>query len=146
MSAASLILDDTGELPASFGGQGQIRVIASDGVNTGMDTLTGLSVEPHAPQTFINSPTDQQIIRPGQQVLLEGMAIDIEDGNLSGSALVWDIDGVPAGEGELLVLPDLARGRYTLTLTATGSDGLSASASVEFFVADELVYLPLISK
>ena len=146
MSAASLTLDDTGELPASFGGQGQIRVIASDGVNTGMDTLTGLSVEPHAPQTFINSPTDQQIIRPGQQVLLEGMAIDIEDGNLSGSALVWDINGAPAGEGESLVLPDLAHGRYTLTLTATGSDGLSASASVEFFVADELLYLPLISK
>jgi len=134
---------DTVALPGS--GQARLRVLVSDGVNTGQATTLPFTVELKPPQTAITLPADGQIYAPGDPVTLIGAAWDQEDGTLTGTALLWsDSVSGTVGSGEELVIPQLAEGRHTITLTATDSDGMTGTTSVHIRVGYYQVVLPLV--
>lgn len=152
---SSDITESTVSLDASWvpgSDEGLLRVIASDGVNTAQDTSDGVfSVPDKKPQVQILSPPDGALFVPGQAVGLEGLAIDLEAGSLTGDDLVWrsDIEGL-LGTGELLHVTDLALGTHRITLTATDPHGSKGTAAVtihlveEFAVSETNTYLPLV--
>ena len=127
--------------------QALIRVIASDGVNTGADTSdASFTVARKAPEAYLLSPEEGDVLRPGAEVELAGLASDPEDGPLGDDALVWasDRQGV-LGTGRHLALTTLQPGAHTLTLTATDSDAMTGTASVTIYVGYP-VWLPLMRR
>ena len=75
-----------------------------------------------------------------------GYAYDLEDGILKGIALQWSssLDGVLGSGTELMTL--LSAGMHAITLTATDSDGMFDTATLQVVVKDThtTVYLPII--
>lgn len=137
----SLALDDTSNLPGSS--DARIRVIAGDGISTGMATSSAFTLEPHAPWAIIQAPAGGAVSPVHEPVLLEGYGLDPEEGLLtSGNALSWQVAGPDgaAGNGESVSLTGLAPGAYTATLTATDGDGRSATASANFVISPKRVY------
>ncbi len=130
--------------------QALLKVIASDGVNTGEDVSDAVfSVPGSAPLSVITSPQDGTFSAPGKLVVLEGVGLDMEEGTLRGNALQWtsDRDGA-LGTGEELALHNLSTGHHRITLTATDSDGMSGQAAVDIVIgyATEHVYLPALMR
>jgi hypothetical protein len=89
-----------------------------------------------APQAEILAPVDQssgapRTVTAGTSVTFTGSANDVEDGPLSGAALVWtsNVDG-SLGTGSSFARTDLAPGMHTVTLTVTDSDDNEAKATV----------------
>lgn len=86
-----------------------------------------------------NSPPDVQIVTPapdstfgtGDFLTFEGSVRDAEDGVLTGDALQWtsNING-PFGTGPSVTTDQLRPGRHTITLTATDSEGATASVAI----------------
>lgn len=137
---------DPANLPGTT--QGKLRVLASDGVNTGVGASDGVFTIPDkAPMAHIASPAAGARYIPGQPVALIGQAMDVEDGGLTGGALQWtsSLNGA-LGAGEMLHVTDLPSGFHTITLTAQDRGGHHVAASVTILVADldEKLYLPLL--
>lgn len=88
-----------------------------------------------APDVTISSPPDGGTSVVGEAVTFSGEANDLEDGPITGSALVWtsDLDG-PIGTGAEFSRDDLSGGFHEITLTATDSEGASGEASITFGV------------
>jgi len=76
------------------------------------------------------------------------MGFDLEDGPLADSHLSWhsDRDGA-LGTGQLIEA-NLSRGLHNITLTATDSVGLTATATIQVIVDGSLtrLYLPSIQR
>ena len=110
-------------------------MIASDGANTGQDQSdAAFSVSKKPPQIYITNPTGG-MVPPESAVLLEGLGIDLEDGNLADSDLQWSSNKDGAlGSGASLIVSKLGLGLHTITLTGKDSDGNSVTASVQVFV------------
>jgi hypothetical protein len=110
------------ELPGSSNGA-LIKVLASDGVNTGTDTSESFSVSKKLPTVEITLPDDNQILPADKPNFFEGYGYDLDDGVLPGDAHIWssNIDG-EIGAGYEIVLSDLSKGRHNITLTVTDSD------------------------
>ncbi len=127
---------DTGWLAGTT--QGVIRVIASDGFNSGQDDSDGFfTVGNKAPEVILQSPAENQMFTGVQQVFFEAMAYDIEDGPLSGANLVWrsDVDGVlGTGEKTNLEATDLTEGSHLITVEATDSNGASTTRATTVLV------------
>ena len=127
------------------GGSGaKVRVLTTDGVNTSADESDApFTVGRKGPQAFILSPEGDGIIKPGTPLLLQGYAYDLEDGTLGESALRW----TSSQDGDLgtgsQVLVSLSPGQHVITLTATDSDGNTATATINVFGGYK-TYLPLI--
>jgi hypothetical protein len=87
------------------------------------------------PSVVMDSPADQTVFDEGEVVTFEGSADDVEDGELTGSSLVWrsDVDG-QLGTGETLTRSDLSPGPHLVSLTARDSDGNTATASADVLV------------
>jgi hypothetical protein len=127
--------------------QALVRVIASDGLNTDSDVSDApFTVAPKAPMAFILAPEDQQVFRLGSIVQFDGIATDVEDGPLDGTTFVWssDLQGV-IDSGATMSTDSLLPGWHTITLTATDSDGMSASTTISVLIGGRL-YLPLIRR
>jgi hypothetical protein len=137
---------DAGHLPGSE--TALLRVVASDGVNTGhADSAGTFTVEGKPPEPLILYPVDGSSSPPGRPVILEGSGTDMEDGPLVDDALfTWssDLEG-ELGVGRELYFDDLAPGQHTITLEVADSDGFVAQASVSIFIGHP-VYLPVILK
>jgi len=121
---------DTNEVGG--GEQLRVRIVATDGINTAWDDSDGsVQIGRKSPSGQIASPSEGTAFARPEAVLLLGRGIDLEDGELRGEALVWrsDRDGV-LGTGNHVVTRSLSRGRHILTLTATDSDGGTATTSV----------------
>ena len=103
---------DTSTLPG--GTNAFVRILASDGVNTGQADAGPFVVAGKEPTALINSPADGAIYAPGQTVMLVGDGFDLEDGSLPDGRLVWssDRDGV-LGTGRTLERADLSEGTHT---------------------------------
>lgn len=88
-----------------------------------------------APDVTISSPPDGGTSTVGETVTFSGEANDLEDGPITGDALVWtsDLDG-PIGTGAEFSRSDLSGGFHEITLTATDSEGASGTATVTFGV------------
>lgn len=117
---------------------GMFEVIASDGFHSASDTTDGpLTLPNNGPAVIITGPADWTTYVGTQMVFLDGLAYDQEDGSLDDAALVWssDVDGI-LGSGETLsvIAADLTEGQHTITLTASDSDGLSASETVTIYI------------
>jgi hypothetical protein len=123
-----------------------VRVVASDGVNTGQDQSDApFTVSKKSPQIYITNPTGG-VVPPETAVSLEGLGIDLEDGNLEGSDLQWSSNKDGAlGSGASLIVPKLSLGLHTITLTGKDSDGNSVVASVQLYVGYR-IYLPVIQR
>lgn len=126
------------------GSQARIRVTVSDGINTAEATSAAFVVGNKPPEVFIESPSPGARYVWGTNVTLYGSAYDLQDGWLrSDAALVWssDLDGV-LGSGEVLNLHSLSAGQHTITLSATNSLGLTATADVVVTISNWL-YIPI---
>ncbi|MBI5567606.1 MAG: hypothetical protein HY870_22095 [Chloroflexi bacterium] len=147
---ANLAVGNTVSLPlTNFGGvpgnttQARIRILVSDGYNTTIVTSPRFTVANRAPQPRIAAPLSDHAFTAADAVLLDGSAMDAEDGPVTEAQLRWSLDGTDLGAGSTLSLRPLAAGDHTLTLTATDQMSRSNSTSVHFTVAP--VSPPLVS-
>jgi len=122
----------------------RFRVLATDGLNTGLDeTDEAITIPNQAPQVTILNPAPGGIYPPGSLVVLTGMATDFEDGTLPDESLVWSSDQQGGlGVGPSVPLNTLAAGQHIITLTTADSLGIFSSASVTITIAYSL-HLPL---
>jgi len=126
------------------GDTSRIRVLASDGVNTGLADSAAFGVSRKPPEVFIDAPEEGTGFTVGEPVLFLGHGYDLEDGPLPDAALSWrsDHDGF-LGNGEWIEADQLSPGTHRITLSAQDSDGNVAEASVNIRVGAETIYLPL---
>lgn len=129
---------------------GVIRVLATDGFNTGNNLSNGFFTVPSKPPTaLITSPQDSARILPGVVINLVGLAYDREDMVLTADSLIWQLDGNSlVGTGVLASVEQLSYGPHTITLTVTDSDGQSTVASVDIVITDypQQTFLPVVIK
>lgn len=87
------------------------------------------------PSTSIESPGSESSILEGDTVHLEGSATDPEDGELSGSSLMWESseDG-QLGTGEEIETASLSVAEHSVRLIATDSEGLKDTAEVSIII------------
>jgi uncharacterized repeat protein (TIGR01451 family) len=124
---------DFAQMPGST--NALIRVLVSDGVNTGSATSPNFTVLKHAPNVVqIYTPADGLVQPASDKLHLTGTALDVDDGELSGTALQWssNLQGV-LGTGSPLEVT-LQPGNHTITLTATDSDGNPISTSIDVVI------------
>jgi len=125
---------NTGFIPGSE--TALIRVLATDGVNTGEDRSdTTFSVTKKSPTAVIITPDDNQVSTVGQTVFLIGLGIDLEDESLDDNALEWtsSLDG-SLGFGKSINTQSLSEGVHTITLTVVDSDDNIGTDSITLFV------------
>ena len=93
-----------------------------------IEVLSGILAPNTPPEVNILTPSNGREFDEGVQLELSGSGSDTEDGVLSGSSLVWQssIDGI-LGSGSSLVITDLSVGDHRIKLTATDSDGATAT-------------------
>jgi len=111
---------------------GTATVTATSGSASGSTVVTVLN---RPPQATVTAPESGTAVEEGAAVELRGNASDPEDGTLGGASLVWSssLDG-QLGTGASVTRADLSVGAHTITLTATDSEGASATASVALTV------------
>lgn len=80
---------------------------------------------PVKPVVDVSSPVNNHKYDPSKPLVLEGGALDPQEGPLGGASLVWTTDQVatPLGTGPGPLDVTLAAGDHVLTLTATDADG-----------------------
>lgn len=114
-----------------------LRVIASDGVLTGMAMSDPFSMTAKAPFVEISSPADNHTYNPGDLIVLKGRAFDPEDEILADEELSWSLDGGTAFDtGTEVFLTGLEPGTYTVTLTATDSDAMTGTDQITIHVRE----------
>jgi len=126
---------NTSESPGTT--QGLIKVLATDGVNTGQDVSDAIfTVAKKNPEAFILSPGDDSTYFFNRTIIFDGVGSDLEDGPLNDSALSWssNIDGFLA-MGREISIDNLSSGEHTITLSVKDSDGNTGTASINIQVA-----------
>jgi hypothetical protein len=124
--------DDFATIPGGDKPTGRIKITATDGINATEVTSGLFSVPPKAPEVFIDEPQKEVTIKAGEEIALAGSAYDLQDEWLSDdTSLAWssDVQG-DLGGGELLYVDNLKVGKHTITLKATNSFKMSATAKV----------------
>jgi len=83
-----------------------------------------------APTVTISAPANNAIFAAGEAVTFTGIAVDSEDGNLTGS-LAWSssLDGA-LGTGGSVVTSSLSVGTHLITAAVSDSGGLSSSNAI----------------
>jgi hypothetical protein len=117
------------------GGQAaQVRVIATDGVNSFSDTSdANFTVENKPPEAYILNPADHAMTLPGNSFYLQGYGYSRQEGTLPGDSLHWTLDGtVDLGSGSL-ILVNLPYGNHELKLTVADSHGVQSSSSIHVY-------------
>jgi hypothetical protein len=121
----------------------RLRLIATDGLNTVQVDSASLQVGGKSPMVHISGPTPEDQLIAGSPVVLQGAAIDLEDGFMDDETLSWasDRDGV-LGTGRTALLASLSEDQHTLTLQAVDSDGNVSTATVEITIRPAPVVEP----
>ena len=90
-----------------------------------------------APLVSIHNPRNANELSGAKGLVLDGSATDIDDGRLTGQALVWtsSLSGI-LGTGEEVILDpgSLTPGKHQITLKATDSSGSVGLDTVEVTV------------
>ncbi len=117
-------------------GEHLITLTATDSNGASISTFNVIEVKNTLPVAQITVPSDGASFEEGDVITFSGSAADEEDGNLTGSSLVWtsDIDGI-IGVGVDVSNEKLSSGDHTITLTAIDSHGGQVSTSVSITVA-----------
>jgi hypothetical protein len=131
---------------AELGGttQGKVRVIVSDGVNTGQADSAGFFGIPNQPPTVqMITPQEHATFGYGQLIPLSGAATDREDGALPESAYSWysNQDGF-LGNGSSLDADLETIGIHTITLRATDAAGASSVVTRTIVLSDDVMIPP----
>jgi hypothetical protein len=129
------------------GSDTRFRVVATDGVNTGYDeTPLPIIVPDKPPYAIITNPAPGFIVAPGDLLVLQGTATDLEDGGLPDGALHWSSDKQGGlGIGPSVALNVLSTGTHLITLSVNDSQGHVTNTTVSVFVG-YATYLPVILK
>ena len=125
----------------------RFRIVATDGIHIGFADSAAVSIPNKEPfEPIITDPANGHITESGALVVMQGSALDLEDGRLPDGQLSWDSnqEGV-LGVGPSIPTNTLQNGEHVITLTATDSQGAKSSTSVTIFVGDRL-YLPSVNK
>jgi hypothetical protein len=90
-----------------------------------------------APGAKITSPANDSTFTTADDIVFTGNGSDAQDGDLSGTSLVWhsDKDGT-IGQGVSTSSNTLSAGIHQITLTATDSEGATGTDSVLILVAN----------
>jgi YVTN family beta-propeller protein len=120
------------------GGSAQIRVVATDGVQTAFADSPLFTLDDKPPQPRILSPGNGTTIHLGQLVNLEGVATDLQlqEGQVPDTTLDWTTPDRALGSGARISITDLPVGTNLITLTATDGFGLTGSTSIIVNVKD----------
>jgi hypothetical protein len=117
--------------------QALIKVLATDGVNTGQDISdSSFTIPKKSPEPAIISPEDGSSFFLNKMIIFEGNGLDLEDGPLAGNSLSWSSnrDGM-LGSGRDVSSDNLSPGEHTITLTAQDSDGNSVTESITITIS-----------
>lgn len=127
---------DFDDLPGSS--QALIRILVSDGINTGSMTSPSFQVPRKSPQTpEIDEPVSGAYLTATDTIVLSGSAYDVDDGDLHGTALQWTSSQQGAlGSGNTLSV-SLQPGIHQITLSATDSDGNGVNTSTTITVVNQ---------
>ena len=144
LTASSFVLD-TRAIAGTTNADGLLRLIATDGLNTSMDEVpvsvpdrkppTVLIIEPATPEP--GEDPSPIYVRDGSPLIMVGHGYDPEDGFLPDQSLEWfsSLDG-RLGNGRLLQATGLSRGRHSILLRGSDSDGQTTEASIETFIPE----------
>jgi hypothetical protein len=126
--AGTLGTGETIQHTFSLSGTHVIECVATD--SDGNSSSAQISVTVESPRAEIFHPSDGETRAANSQIPFTGRGFDAEDGNLSGTSLVWtsSIDG-QFGTGEDF-RAKLSAGTNVVTLTVTDADGNTASTSI----------------
>jgi hypothetical protein len=113
------------------GGDGVLRLVATDGFQSSAVELGGIAVPTQPPAVSILTPFDGAVVPAGRTIDLRGQAVLPGSEALTADALVWSssVHGI-LGSGETLSIDGLAEGTHQLRLTATPPTGPRASATI----------------
>jgi len=112
------------------GDQCLVKVVATDGLNTGYDVSDSFfTISDKAPFVSIISPRNGDVYQVGDEVLLQGIAYDLESTELT---VQWTSseDGI-LGSGEELLIDELSQGEHTITFTVIDSTSKKAEEEVK---------------
>jgi hypothetical protein len=133
VAGSSYAVDATSLAGTKGSSTGRFRVLVSDGVLTAAAQTATFTVPGHAPAIAIVSPFAGTRLELGQNVMLEAVALDREDGVLD-AGVSWSSDRDGAlGSGRLLSAR-LGEGAHIITVTATDSGGATATATTSVHV------------
>jgi hypothetical protein len=121
--------------------QALVRVMASDGINSGWDVSdAAFSVPRKGPQVTLGAPQEGATFTEAQPFVASATGYDWEDGVLDDAAFYWssDRDG-SLGQGPWIAIPGLTAGEHVLTVTARDRDGNESTASVHLTVGSRTV-------
>lgn len=128
------------------GGESRFRIVATDGVNTGMAESAAVTIPNKSPVALISDPLANTLFAPGQLVILQGSGLDPEDGRLPDGALSWSSNQEGAlGVGPSIPVNHLRAGKHEITLTVQDSQGVPTSETVTIFIGYP-EYLPIVKK
>lgn len=115
---------------------GRLRVVVSDGVNTGRGDSAPFSLAGKPPLMALAAPTAGLARSYGQPVTLLARVSDLQDDKLPETQIVWSSsrDG-RLGTGRRLTPTRLSPGAHVISVQATNSLGLSSSRSVALDIA-----------
>jgi hypothetical protein len=127
---------DFDRLPGADG-SAIIRVLATDGANSGFGDSASFSVAHKLPEVEIFFPADGTVFRRGELVWLQASVSDLDETSIDEAAITWtsNVDGI-LGQGEELPTISLGVGVHTITVTGTDTDGNVAEHSIVVIVED----------
>ncbi|MBN1415732.1 MAG: FG-GAP repeat protein [Bacteroidales bacterium] len=118
---------------------GLIKILASDGTNTGYDVSDApFQVSKKKPEAGIIEPDNNTLLYFGETVSFEGFVYDNEDGQIKDEEIEWEssVDGV-LGFGSHIFKQDLSSGEHEISISAADKDGNEAVASITVYVTPE---------
>jgi len=99
------------------------------------DTIILSVIPSQKPEAKIISPANNAVFSEGELIYFEGEGIDLEDGYLNGSALLWNSSmGGLIGYGNLMNTNELTLGNHTIKLVATDTSGVSDIKNVNISI------------
>lgn len=118
-------------------GQHAVRLTVVDEAGRSASDVVTIDVRTRYPVLTILAPGAGAAYATGSEVRFNAVARDWHGRGIVGDRLVWvsDLDG-PLGSGVTITRSDLRKGDHEITLTATDSDGYSATATSAVRIAD----------
>ncbi|HEX3581175.1 MAG TPA: hypothetical protein VH087_05405 [Thermoanaerobaculia bacterium] len=112
------------------GPHARLRVWASDGILSSSAESVAFRVPAKAPRVSIEPLASDGVVNAGDDVILDGDAVDLQDEEIKESQLRWSADGRSLGRGSPLKISHLTPGEHTIKLAATNSRGKTGFATV----------------